>query len=72
MLRGYTTSGPPEDCPVLNHVVEPSLADLLRGDILGNAMLLESADKLKGARNIVVSDDKRLVEMVIDVVSNMT
>jgi hypothetical protein len=35
-------------------------------------MLLESADKLKGARNIVVSDDKRLVEMVIDVVSNMT
>ena len=56
---------------VLDEVVEPRLADLLRRQIRVAVVVLHRADEGEGAADVVVGDDQTLVEFVVDVIVDL-
>ena len=53
---------------VLDDVVEPRLADLARRDVGLRAMVLERADEGEGPGDVVVGDDQRAIEALVDII----
>ena len=53
---------------LLDDVVEPGLADILGREVGRDAVVLERADEGEGAGHVVVGDDQRLAEPLVDVV----
>ena len=68
VLGGVAVSAPPEDRAALDKVVEPRLADLPRREIGARAVILERADECEGSCDVVVGDDQRTVQPLVDIV----
>ena len=68
VLGRVAGAAPPQDGAILDDVVEPGLADLARRDVGLGAMLLERANEGEGSGDVVVGDDERAFEPVVDVI----
>ena len=71
VFRRVAEAAPPQDRAVLDQVVEPGLADLLRGQLRVAVVVFECADERERAADVVVGDDQRHVELVVDVVVDL-
>src|SRR5579883_392913 len=66
MLRRIAIAAPPEDRALLDNVIQPSLADFGCAEIGLGAVVLELANEGERPGNVVVRDDQRAVELVMD------
>ena len=71
VFGGVAEAAPPEDGAPLDQIVEPRLADLPRRDLRVAVVVLQRADEGEGAADVVVGDDQRHVELVVDVVVDL-
>src|SRR4051812_31907712 len=67
VLSGVADATPPEDRSSLDEVVEPGVADLLRGQVGIISVVRERSQKGEGPRDVVVSDDQRHSPRLVDV-----
>lgn len=68
MLSGNAIPSPPKDGALLDDLVQPRLSNLFAGEVRIGAVLLQRAHKGKRPRDIVVDDNERRVEFLVDVV----
>ena len=68
MLGRVSHPSPPQDRAFFDYVVQPALPDLRRRDGPTVAIVRQGAQKGECAGNVVVGDDKRHIQMLVDVV----
>ena len=71
MLRRVSHSSPPQDCAFLNDVVQPALSDLRRSDVTTVAIVGQGAQKGECSGDVVVGDDQRYIQMLVDIVVDL-
>lgn len=64
----YPQAAPPENRAILDNRVQPPVPDLFWRKSTGIAVFREGAQECKRARDIVVGDDKRLAQALVDIV----
>ena len=71
MFGGVAEAAPPENRAIFDQIVQPGLADLLRRDGRIAVVVLQGANERERAADVVVGDDERHVELVVNVVVDL-
>ena len=71
LFRGIAVPAPPKDRTALDNVIEPCLADLARREIGARPVILERADECESSRDVIVGDDQRTVQPLVDIVLDL-
>ena len=64
-------AAPPEDGALLNDVIQPGFADLARAQLRVVIVILQSAEEDETAGNVVIGDDERHADFVVDVIADL-
>ncbi len=62
---------PPEDGPLRDDVVEPGLTDLARTEVAAVGVVRQRAQERERAGDVIIGDDQRLSEALMDVAGHL-
>jgi len=72
VLGGHAHAAPPEHGAILDEIVEPRLTDLRGGQCQPHTLVRHSPQERKGARDVIVNHDERLVQLPIHIVTHLS